>query len=119
MTSAGCNPCSPRGVGGSLPAALSPRRVASRYHPPVRVFSQPGPVSAAARLLHAGGLVAFPTETVYGLGAEATNPRAVAQVFALKGRPADHPLIVHLAPPRLRRGAACWAAGRRTCRQRP
>ncbi len=47
--------------------------------------------------LRAGELVGFPTETVYGLGADATNAAAVARVFALKGRPADHPLIVHLA----------------------
>ena len=51
----------------------------------------------AAALLRAGGVVAFPTETVYGLGADATNPEAVRHVFAIKGRPADHPLIVHLA----------------------
>ena len=50
----------------------------------------------AVRLLQAGELVAFPTETVYGLGADAANPEAVARVFAAKGRPADHPLIVHL-----------------------
>ncbi len=53
-------------------------------------------VSRAAELLRAGELVAFPTETVYGLGADASNPRAVARIFAAKGRPADHPLIVHL-----------------------
>jgi L-threonylcarbamoyladenylate synthase len=53
-------------------------------------------VSRAADLLRAGELVAFPTETVYGLGADASNPRAVARIFAAKGRPADHPLIVHL-----------------------
>jgi L-threonylcarbamoyladenylate synthase len=56
-------------------------------------------IPEAARRLHAGDLVAFPTETVYGLGADATNPEAVAKVFALKGRPADHPLIVHFADP--------------------
>ena len=50
----------------------------------------------AVRLLQAGELVAFPTETVYGLGADAANPDAVAKIFAAKGRPADHPLIVHL-----------------------
>ncbi len=50
----------------------------------------------AAALLRAGGLVAFPTETVYGLGADATDAAAVARVFAAKGRPADNPLIVHL-----------------------
>jgi L-threonylcarbamoyladenylate synthase len=53
-------------------------------------------VVRAAGLLRAGELVAFPTETVYGLGADAANPRAIARIFAAKGRPADHPLIVHL-----------------------
>lgn len=56
-------------------------------------------IPEAARRLQAGGLVAFPTETVYGLGADAANPDAVAKIFALKGRPADHPLIVHFADP--------------------
>lgn len=51
----------------------------------------------AVDLLVAGELVAIPTETVYGLGADAANPAAVAKIFAAKGRPADHPLIVHLA----------------------
>jgi L-threonylcarbamoyladenylate synthase len=51
----------------------------------------------AARQLQAGTLVAFPTETVYGLGADATNADAVARIYTVKGRPADHPLIVHLA----------------------
>lgn len=50
----------------------------------------------AAQALRAGDLVAFPTETVFGLGADARNPQAVARIFAAKGRPADHPLIVHL-----------------------
>ena len=50
---------------------------------------------AAANLL-AGYLVAFPTETVYGLGADASNPSAVARIYSVKGRPADHPLIVHV-----------------------
>jgi L-threonylcarbamoyladenylate synthase len=53
--------------------------------------------AAAARLL-AGKLVAFPTETVYGLGADADNPDAVARIYAAKGRPANHPVIVHVAP---------------------
>jgi L-threonylcarbamoyladenylate synthase len=51
---------------------------------------------AAANLL-AGGLVAFPTETVYGLGADACNADAVSRIYSVKGRPADHPLIVHVA----------------------
>jgi L-threonylcarbamoyladenylate synthase len=52
----------------------------------------------AAALLESGSLVAFPTETVYGLGADAENPTAVANIYAAKGRPANHPVIVHLAP---------------------
>jgi L-threonylcarbamoyladenylate synthase len=55
-------------------------------------------IEAAARALAAGQLVAFPTETVYGLGADAENPAAVAAIYAAKGRPQDHPVIVHLAP---------------------
>ena len=57
----------------------------------------PSEIARAAAILRAGGLVAFPTETVYGLGADASNPAAVAKIFAAKGRPQDHPLIVHLA----------------------
>jgi L-threonylcarbamoyladenylate synthase len=52
-------------------------------------------VAEAVRTLKAGGLVAFPTETVYGLGADASNPQAVARLYAVKRRPADHPVIVH------------------------
>ena len=55
-------------------------------------------IAAAARLLEQGQLVALPTETVYGLGADAENPDAVARIYAAKGRPQDHPVIVHLAP---------------------
>jgi L-threonylcarbamoyladenylate synthase len=51
----------------------------------------------AARHLKAGDLVAFPTETVYGLGADASNSKAVARIYSVKGRPNDHPLIVHIA----------------------
>ena len=54
-------------------------------------------VAEAARILKQGGLVAFPTETVYGLGADATNGEAVAAIFAAKGRPLFNPLIVHVA----------------------
>src|ERR1700722_474298 len=50
----------------------------------------------AARVLAGGGLVAFPTETVYGLGADATNGRAVARLYEAKGRPAFNPLIAHV-----------------------
>jgi L-threonylcarbamoyladenylate synthase len=52
-------------------------------------------VAHAVEVLRAGGVVAIPTETVYGLAADVTNPRAIARIYAIKGRPADHPLIVH------------------------
>lgn len=54
-------------------------------------------IAAAVKALRAGELVAFPTETVYGLGADAGNPVALARVYAAKGRPTDHPLILHVA----------------------
>jgi L-threonylcarbamoyladenylate synthase len=54
-------------------------------------------IARAVDVLRAGGLVAFPTETVYGLGADASNPRALDRLFSVKGRPADHPVIVHVA----------------------
>ncbi|NYT43674.1 threonylcarbamoyl-AMP synthase [Alcaligenaceae bacterium] len=68
-------------------------------------MSAPAPIdidatalALAAAQLDAGELVAFPTETVYGLGADAENPLAVARIYQAKGRPAKHPVIVHLAP---------------------
>lgn len=54
-------------------------------------------IEKAAHALVSGQLVAFPTETVYGLGADATNPDAVARIYSVKGRPLNHPLIVHIA----------------------
>ncbi|MEY4740505.1 MAG: hypothetical protein RL402_30 [Actinomycetota bacterium] len=54
-------------------------------------------ITAAAKALADGKLVAFPTETVYGLGADATNPDSVAKIYSTKGRPANHPLIVHVS----------------------
>ena len=60
-----------------------------------------GAIERAADLLAAGELVAFPTETVYGLGARADDPTAVLKIFRLKGRPENHPLIVHVAEPAL------------------
>ncbi|MGQ0384851.1 MAG: L-threonylcarbamoyladenylate synthase [Gammaproteobacteria bacterium] len=61
------------------------------------MLPDPERIERAVALLRAGELVAFPTETVYGLGADATNPAAIAKIFAAKGRPASHPLIVHLS----------------------
>jgi len=54
-------------------------------------------ITRAVEILRAGGLVAFPTETVYGLGADAANPDALHRLFTVKGRPTDHPVIVHVA----------------------
>ncbi len=73
-----------------------------RHHPTRAVVidavaPQPHLLAEAAALIQQGRLVAFPTETVYGLGADALNPAAVARIFAAKGRPASDPLIVHLA----------------------
>jgi L-threonylcarbamoyladenylate synthase len=78
-------------------------------------------LGAAVAVLGGGGLVAFPTETVYGLGCDATNPAALRRLYAVKGRPAEHPVIVHVAdaggldrlaaavPDAARRlAAACW-----------
>ena len=57
----------------------------------------PQGLAAASKVLAQGGLVAFPTETVYGLGADARNDHAVARIFAAKGRPSFNPLIIHVA----------------------
>ncbi len=66
-------------------------------------------VLAAAQRLRVGGVVAFPTETVYGLGADALNPVAVAEVYELKGRPTANPLIVHVSGPEMARTAvSAW-----------
>ena len=74
---------------------LEPPASNSIVHP---VHTEIGPdIEKAARLLEAGELVAIPTETVYGLGARADDDAAVARIFAAKGRPSDHPLIVHAA----------------------
>jgi len=72
----------------------------------IRLGASAPELKRAAALLRAGELVAFPTETVYGLGADAANPAAVAGIFHAKGRPADHPVIVHLPSAASLR---CWA----------
>ncbi|RPI48241.1 MAG: threonylcarbamoyl-AMP synthase [Betaproteobacteria bacterium] len=80
-------------------------------------------IARAAAVLRAGGVVAFPTETVYGLGADASNAAAIGKIYALKGRPSTHPVIVHLArsaqladwaraiPPLARKLAQCFWPG--------
>ena len=66
-------------------------KTVSREHPEEEVIEE------AARILREGGLVAFPTETVYGLGGDARNPLSSRKIYAAKGRPSDNPLIVHIA----------------------
>ena len=82
----------------------------------------PDVIAEAASVITRGGLVAFPTETVYGLGANALDPAAVARVFEAKGRPATDPLIVHLAHigqlARVARDIPPWRA-RSACRSGP
>ena len=56
-------------------------------------------ILSAAKIIKSGGLVAFPTETVYGLGADATDKNAAKKIYAAKGRPSDNPLIIHVASP--------------------
>jgi L-threonylcarbamoyladenylate synthase len=76
---------------------------------PDALYGWPAEVRVAADVLRRGGLVAFPTETVYGLGADATNAAAIRRVFAAKGRPSTNPLIVHVADETIaRRYAREW-----------
>ena len=65
-------------------------------------------VQRAAELLRAGEVVALPTETVYGLAANALDPHAVAKIYEVKGRPAHNPIIVHVAGFELARGREPW-----------
>src|SRR3712207_3268269 len=73
------------------------------------VHPDPATLRQPAEVLRAGGLVAFPTETVYGLGAHALDPAAVQRIYEAKGRPSYNPLIVHLADVDAARGlASAW-----------
>jgi L-threonylcarbamoyladenylate synthase len=95
------------------PAAATPwcaggQRPGSGASVAKRLGSSPGDIEAAALALRAGRLVAFPTETVYGLGAVATNDRAVAAIFAAKGRPRFNPLIVHVIDAAAARALVRW-----------
>ncbi|MBE6532497.1 MAG: threonylcarbamoyl-AMP synthase [Ruminococcaceae bacterium] len=67
---------------------------------PDNLYFYENDIKYAAEIIKSGGLVAFPTETVYGLGGDATNPKAAEAIFAAKGRPSDNPLIIHVANPR-------------------
>lgn len=86
------NPCCYR------PGQFTGRRdegsAGAAYH---RRMVGPDEIAAAVEALRAGEVIGLPTETVYGLAADASNPAAVARIFAIKGRPSDHPVIVHLA----------------------
>jgi agmatinase len=88
--------------------------------PALTSAATPQAIAEAAALLRAGRLVAFPTETVYGLGGDATNERAVADIFAAKGRPRFNPLIVHVPGPSEAEALAIFnAAARRAAGVRP
>ncbi|NBW96079.1 MAG: threonylcarbamoyl-AMP synthase [Planctomycetia bacterium] len=89
-----------------LPDVLPVRWPADATSPPPETVAA---LERAASILAGGGLVAIPTETVYGLAAVATDADAVERIFAAKGRPATNPLIVHVAHPEMARGlAAAW-----------
>src|SRR5579862_7578232 len=74
------------------------------------MLAGPEEIAAAVARLKSGGLVAFPTETVYGLGADALDERAVARVFELKGRPSNNPLIVNVSGVEMARRAVAEGA---------
>ncbi len=83
---------------GQVPSGDAvPRRPTCRHVPYDRVVIEPGDITAAVAALRAGQVIGLPTETVYGLAADASNAQAVARVFAIKGRPDTHPVIVHIA----------------------
>ena len=87
--SAACRGCTKRRI-------LFRRAGGAEARGPLRAMSQANDIRRAAQVLRSGGLLAFPTETVYGLGADAENVHAVQRIFEVKGRPPTHPLIVHI-----------------------
>lgn len=96
----------PEAMSRPLPDVLPVRWPADATSPPPETVAA---LERAASILAGGGLVAIPTETVYGLAAVATDADAVERIFAAKGRPATNPLIVHVAHPEMARGlAAAW-----------
>jgi hypothetical protein len=84
-------------VPGEMPPAGQPETGPAAPEPTTVAAADEESIARAADLLRQGEVVAFPTETVYGLGADASNAAAVAKIYRLKGRPANHPVIVHLA----------------------
>jgi L-threonylcarbamoyladenylate synthase len=89
---------------------VSPPRAPAAPRATVTMPAGDAAAEAAARVLDRGGLVAFPTETVYGLGADATSPAAVAALYAAKGRPSFNPLIAHVPDLAAARAIACFDA---------
>ena len=87
----------PETTEAATPAAAAPTAPPPPSQPSNVVDADEAAIARAVELLRAGEVVAFPTETVYGLGADASNADAVAKIFTLKGRPETHPVIVHLA----------------------
>ena len=91
-------------------------RKINKEHPDPEVIREAGGI------LRAGGLVAFPTETVYGLGADALNEEAAKKIYAAKGRPSDNPLIIHITH-RYRHRSSCrlhragWGTSGPACRR--
>jgi len=83
----------------AMNAYFTPAKAAQVRNMRIMDAAHPGAIDEAAEILRAGGLVAFPTETVYGLGADACNPLAVARIFEVKRRPEFDPIIVHVAHP--------------------
>ncbi|WP_137703033.1 L-threonylcarbamoyladenylate synthase [Marimonas lutisalis] len=84
----------------------------------LRLAADPDGIARAAAILRAGGLVAMPTETVYGLAADATNGQAVARIFAAKGRPRFNPLIVHLPDAAAAQAFVHWSDAAETLARR-
>src|SRR5437016_2487305 len=97
MVPHGCGKSStPRAIPSISPPRLRSCNARMRSPPEIVVPATDAAIARAARLIAKGELVAFATETVYGLGGDATSDRAVARIFAVKGRPRFNPLIVHV-----------------------
>src|SRR5438045_296946 len=110
------------GPGPNATAAESwlPARWRNAVHSPPSPFAMPSSsLQKAVSILKRGGVVAFPTETVYGLGARLSDESGIGKIFRIKGRPNDNPLIVHVASLRQAEGLArkIPAAGRRLMRR--
>ena len=88
--------CAPRGQGDPIAPCHQSKRDVMTGEQMLKLTPDDAGLHAAAQILQTGGLVSFPTETVYGLGADARDDRAVARIYEAKGRPSFNPLIVHV-----------------------